>query len=279
MAPPMLYTARVPNLRFWFVLIGARLLANGSAYLKWRKKMAVFSGGASWRSFCFAFMAVLIPLLLLPVPSMGEVLHQAAFRGQTARLEILVASGGDINEMNNYDATPLHFAVLGEKLETVEWLIKQKADVSTRDQNGMTPLAVAVRQGFHPIAMVLIQGGADVNTRDNHGGTPLIGAAYHGNLSLVRLLINRGAEINATNDKGLTALHMAAMGQADAVMELLMKNGADVNAQDGQGETPLNLIKNETGERLLRENGARWRLEWGGALSMQPGMPPGGAQP
>jgi len=145
------------------------------------------------------------------------LLHWAAIGGYKEIAELLISKGADVNAQNEFDETPLHWAVgRGPKIiderkkDLVELLISKGADINAKDKFIATPLHYAVRCGNNEIAKLLILKGADVNAKEKNGWTPLhwaiTMAEYREGKKIVDLLINRGADVNARNIKGETPL-------------------------------------------------------------------------
>ena len=64
----------------------------------------------------------------------GTVLHRAAWAGDLAMVQRLVAKGADVNNRDNpFYGTPLDWAHLNEKADVVRWMQANTAvDLSTR---------------------------------------------------------------------------------------------------------------------------------------------------
>lgn len=71
-------------------------------------------------------------------------------------------------------------------------LIESGADVNQADQFDNTPLWVATFTGHDVVAKLLIDGGADVNQADTDGRTPVDVAAENGHEAVVKLLMDSG---------------------------------------------------------------------------------------
>ena len=115
-----------------------------------------------------------------------------------------------MNIKNNYNSTPLHWAVQFKgNEETIQVLLDFKADVNAKDQRGSTPLHWAV--------------------------------AEESEVERVKILLKKGANVNARDDTdGYTCLHEAAQVENNVeILKLLVENGADINARDNEGRTPL----------------------------------------
>ncbi len=74
-------------------------------------------------------------------------LHLAAFRGYTEVVELLVAAGADVNakiQERFFGGTPLTRAAYGGHKEIVELLISNGADVNAKNEDDETPLDFAI---------------------------------------------------------------------------------------------------------------------------------------
>ena len=147
------------------------------------------------------------------------------------------------------------------KVAVVRKKLKQGGNPNERDQGNRTPLHWAAQEGFLDIVRCLIKFGAHLNLVDDLGFTPLAVAAGEGHVSVVRELLTAGASPDLrihANENG-TALHLAcSWGRADVVRVLLEMAGTDLNARDGSGKTPLAYVLEAGNEDLaayLRKRG------------------------
>jgi ankyrin repeat protein len=93
----------------------------------------------------------------------GTEIHQAAETGNVRLINILVASGIDINQFSATDGlTPLMKAVIRSKPWAMRTLIRSGADVNSRTENGETALYFAENTGQkHPVIKnILLKAGA-----------------------------------------------------------------------------------------------------------------------
>ncbi|MCW3050964.1 MAG: hypothetical protein JWN14_134 [Chthonomonadales bacterium] len=134
---------------------------------------------------------------------------------------------------------PFHFQP--ENVLLVKALLDGGATVNLADAGGNTPLMWAVLSKKQQTVRLLLEKGADVNAKNRLGLTPLYCAAIESDLSLARLLLARGAVANAKTTDGITALHTAALGGQTEMVRLLCESGGDLNARQWDGETPLDL--------------------------------------
>jgi len=100
-------------------------------------------------------------------------------------------------------STPLHMAVRAwsERQPMMRMLVEEGgADVDARDEAGLTPLHVAVMQDRLDGIRVLLELGADPNATDEAGYTPLHHAV--GRSEIARILLDHGADPARPDDEG-----------------------------------------------------------------------------
>ena len=95
-------------------------------------------------------------------------------------------------------STPLHFAVIGQNVDTLTFLLT-RAPVDSTNFYLETPLHWACRVGNPDIVSILIENGADVNFRDSEGNTSLHWANQEENPHIAKILKNAGADPNIRN--------------------------------------------------------------------------------
>ncbi|HEX8619742.1 MAG TPA: ankyrin repeat domain-containing protein [Thermoanaerobaculia bacterium] len=124
--------------------------------------------------------------------------------------------------------TPLHYAAFGGNRANIQILLAAGADVHARAANRFrnTPLIVATLTKQTAAAELLLAVGGDVLDRQAGGFSVLHEAAFTGNLDLVRLYLEKGAELNSRSDDGRTPLSEAMRGKHNAVAEFLKSKGA-----------------------------------------------------
>ena len=138
--------------------------------------------------------------------------------------------GADVNAVDNWGDTPLHYLALGRsndiKGELIRVLIEAGADVDVRNYRKMTPLFKAVDDGNVDHVRALLQAGANVNVRDKGGDTPLHQATWKRDTDLLTLLLEHGAAVNAKNKWFETPLRLAQSQNNFACTEILREHGA-----------------------------------------------------
>ncbi|OQR75975.1 transient receptor potential cation channel subfamily A member 1-like [Tropilaelaps mercedesae] len=169
-------------------------------------------------------------------------LHYAARNGQLKSIQSLITLGASVNLKNNDNQSPLHFAAMFGRLNTVRHLLDSKKGhliINEMDGQGKTPLHIASQCGHVRVVHLLLVKGALLH-RDHKGRTPLHYAAMNGyNNTMDQLLAVHSHLLDQTDRDGNTALHMAAMkNRSSTAVNLLnlsckiTKNGLDMTPMD-----------------------------------------------
>lgn len=89
----------------------------------------------------------------------------AAERGHTATIDLLLASGADIEAANEWGETAIIIAARKDRYDAVETLIKHGANINARCERGRTPLLWAVGYASPRVVVLLLdnkaRGGVD----------------------------------------------------------------------------------------------------------------------
>jgi ankyrin repeat protein len=174
----------------------------------------------------------------------ATALHSCAHDGNIQIAQLLIQHGVNMSPVNDYEDTPLHYAVCREdSSETwVRLLVDAGADISASSRTCGTILETATMYGTPSVVQLLLQRGAipTIPTARNLVQDTLLHCPpWHGTAATVRLFLDAGLNIEATNICGQTPLHRAAeYGRGDYVKEYL-QGGANVDAIDSKGRTPL----------------------------------------
>ena len=136
-------------------------------------------------------------------------LHEAAARGHTALVDLLLDYGAKINAVTSSGMTPLHIATLFAAQDVVKLLLERGANANTMFANGHTALHWAAIKGDVGCSELLLRYGANVEARSAAGRTPLHWAALKGHRGVAELLLNCGADGDARDELGRTPLDWA----------------------------------------------------------------------
>ncbi|MGQ0429819.1 MAG: ankyrin repeat domain-containing protein [Gammaproteobacteria bacterium] len=195
-------------------------------------------------------------------------LYRAAYLGQVAEIERLLAAGEEVDRSDGFGYTPLHVAVRNGHEEAVRVLLDHGADPNTRlnpSTSMITPMHDAAFGSPSMIALLLSKG-VDIDSRTGAGDTPLHLAVWYEKCEGVANLVNQGADVNAKNKEGNTPLHVFAgdflrdersaeewnAGDNEKLVKLLLSSGAQVDARNDQNQTPLQLAVEQNNIRTAQ---------------------------
>jgi uncharacterized protein len=191
------------------------------------------------RSFAAFLTITLAPAAAFAAAPEGA-LGRAVERGDQAIVRSLLQQGADVNAPGVDGSTPLHRAVLADRLEVANLLVKAGARVAATDRYGVTPLTLACINGDAKMIRLLIEAGADPNGLDSAGEPALMTAARTGVPDALRALIDAGAKVDARDAQfQQTSLMIAVRENQAAAVDFLIGHGADVDAQTRKGLAPL----------------------------------------
>lgn len=194
----------------------------------------------------------MVKILFLNVVDKTELLLEAAAKGYTVIMRLLVDTGIDVATQNTKGLTPLHIASRSGCDGVVEILIRHGADVTAKDRKGRTALHLAVKKRRLKVIDMLIENADNLAFRDEHGYTPLHIAAASGSVDIVQLLVQKGVDANTRDEEGTTALHLAAKKNHEVVVRWLIHHGVDQKAKDKDQLTALHWAARERHETIIR---------------------------
>lgn len=135
-------------------------------------------------------------------------LSKAAYKGDV----IQNISREAINEFDANGLTPMHYAILANRLQVVTKFIEQGADLKMTTKEGDSLLHFAVLAKSIKTLRMLIQAGADIHHKNVKGQTPLHFAAVNENFNLIRDLIKLGADPYSVDNDGMSCLSFIGFG-------------------------------------------------------------------
>src|SRR3954462_6505842 len=128
--------------------------------------------------------AAVLTMMLVSASARAAVpngdLALAAERGDQALGRSLLQQGADVNASSGEGSTPLHRAVLADRLDVATLLLRAGARVAATDRYGVTPLALASINGDARMIRLVIEAGADPNAVVSAGEPALMTAAHTG---------------------------------------------------------------------------------------------------
>jgi ankyrin repeat protein len=203
-----------------------------------------------------------------------NVFQDAAYRGNSAIVRLMVERGYDINNQQDYCGTALHAAAKGGHIALMRELLDHEtpANMAARgslhsfgDYSGSV-LENGVLSGRVEVVEFLIERGADVLFQEDIYGSALQLAASKGNIAIFKVLVAHGADINAHRGPLGSPLTAAAAADCLEIVEELLSLDCEVNTFRGSGnhDTAIEAAASVgNGEiiRLLLARGAKTGMD------------------
>lgn len=101
-----------------------------------------------------------------------RLLLLAASYGLVYVVERLIQLELNVNETDEDEWTPLHYALFNNKDKMVDVLLKAGANIEAKNSDEKTPLHLAATNCYQEVIMVLLKHGANVNALDVNQKTP-----------------------------------------------------------------------------------------------------------
>ena len=176
-------------------------------------------------------------------------LHTATSKKSIEMIELLLASGADINVVRDKNITPLMDSIMDKNEEITLLLLKHGADVNISHfffRSKTCILSEAVRNSASERIMeALCEAGADLNFKDKYHHTPLSEAIRRANFPAMKCFIRYGCTIDPPRKKSKhvgkwqkrldkflgkrSLLHIAIQSKNIEVIKLLYTAGAFTN--------------------------------------------------
>jgi len=199
-------------------------------------------------------------------------LRIAAEIGHVAIVEVLLAAGADVNEVDVHRlATPLRIAVEKGHAGVVRALLAAGADANEqRSKRDASLLTLAAGQRHMDVMLALLDAGADVD--GSFVTSPLHCAACRYDGRFTASLLGAGAKVDMRgedrNHANVTPLWVAANRCNLDAVRLLLAAGADPRATSAEGYSVLQVVGWGAGGHAAALKGhVRWEVVW--ALAWQ----------
>ncbi|XP_065577587.1 26S proteasome non-ATPase regulatory subunit 10-like [Artemia franciscana] len=153
--------------------------------------------------------------------NMSSNLRIDAFTNQIDAVESHLKNGINPNLKDNFQKTPLHYAIEVSRLDICQVLVSDGAAVNALDSKNRTPLHYAASRGTLDICQFLVSNGARINALDFDNNTPLHCAVTSNAMVVVRYLLENGADPHLENCSKVTAVDTAAKHSSLAINLLL----------------------------------------------------------
>ncbi len=176
---------------------------------------------------------------LLGAPCFATEIHEAATRGDQARLSRAIAADpAALDAKDTQGRTALFISLDRGRREAAITLLDAGSDWRAI---GDRAVGMAVRTNIGRAVTMMINRGAPVDAPDRQGETPLLLAIRTNKIDLAKLLIEKGANPLTQRPDGTPVLCWAAATGRRQVVDLLLTSGADRAATDSRGRSAHDL--------------------------------------
>ncbi len=185
-------------------------------------------------------------------------LIRASENGDLALVHSILATGVDIDAVDDRGRTAVMAATHGNHPSVVQALIEAGANIHIQDNMKDNPFLYAGAEGLLEILRLTIAAGADTKLVNRYGGSALIPACHHGYPDCVlELLTTTDVDIDHVNNLGWTALIEAVILSDGGpvhqrIVQILVDHGADLSIGDKDGVTALVHARNRGYNEMAR---------------------------
>lgn len=172
-------------------------------------------------------------------------------------IDFLISHGLQVNDIDEHGNTPLHYAALDGRKETITALLNHHADCKIQNKWGQTPLQLAITPATAMLLTDLEPDSLDTSLHDVN----IYDAAKTGKEEVIQSLLSAGVDPNLLNHEDYylddwqnTPLRNAVYIGYARIAELLLQHGANPNAR--KGVALYREAYNEACIRLLHKYGA-----------------------
>ena len=142
----------------------------------------------------------------------------AAYAGNDAIVEALLAHGADEQVPDETGKPPILYAAAGGRLDVLKQLLARNIDINARYPNDLTllmwasgPDEKAAETQAIKVVSYLLEAGAHIDDRDARGRTALMIAAEGGRAEIANLLLARGADPSLKDKAGKSAADLTVL--------------------------------------------------------------------
>ena len=200
-----------------------------------------------------ALVAAAVPVdMVEPYGHQRTALFMACRDGHLPVVEVLLATGADMEIQVQNGAAALYIACEKNQLAVVHALIAAGADLNARAGHACTAIYVACHQGYLDVVLALLAAGAHRDLRADDGSSVLHVASQNGHVDVVKALLAAGADKNARKENGCTVLFIAAQKGHLPIVVALLAAGAYKDAQAMDGFTALDAARDKGHRCVVR---------------------------
>lgn len=163
----------------------------------------------------------------------------AAYRNDIDTVKSLIELGANVHVpfSNESKETLLHYSIKGKNIELTKILLDKKVDVNVRDDFNATPLYYAVQNGDLETVILLLAAGA--KPIKISGVSILHKAILNNDINIVNALVAAGADVNEVLPLEYSFLQSALLEHRFELAKILIAGGANINIKNPDGLTLL----------------------------------------
>ncbi|XP_050542500.1 ankyrin repeat domain-containing protein 27-like isoform X2 [Daktulosphaira vitifoliae] len=154
-----------------------------------------------------------------------------------------------VNFKDDQGLTPLHIAAFYGNPLVIELLLKYESDINALDNFMRTPVHYAALRG-HQNALLFLLHNKAIMSGDNEGNTPLHLCCLNSHEACVKALLyfmefsDLNFDINVQNNQGNTSLHLCFKWGYSNIVEILLEHKGDPTLCNRRGQTCLDCAHN-----------------------------------
>ena len=152
---------------------------------------------------------------------------------------------------DEYGNSPIHYAAISGNVDAIDLLVAAGALVDELNNLKETALMKAVSHQRTEAARKLLDSKANPNIQDIEGYTSVHRAALNNDLSLIEMLNKYEGKLDITTKDGDTVMHCAALGWVEdsskdwALIDWLLSKNADYNLENTYSIKPEDTFNKE----------------------------------
>ncbi|XP_071118291.1 ankyrin repeat domain-containing protein 65-like [Haliotis cracherodii] len=154
-----------------------------------------------------------------------RVRHVAVRKQALDAVHLLLKDGVNVNAMDEYGRTPLHYATEFRQSDIMKLLLENGANPCFRDTKGMTPLHRYAERDDRIDSKSFLGASVHTSNMDQMMAEPDSVSDLTGDC--ISLLSDYGAELNIQDDEGRTVLHVTAEEKRSGNAKRFLEKGAD----------------------------------------------------
>ncbi|ORX45573.1 ankyrin, partial [Piromyces finnis] len=194
-------------------------------------------------------------------------LHKACEKGFELKVKVYLDYGDDINLIDDFDNTPLHYACTYNRINITKILLQSpKINVDIKCcQSRITPFLCAAYTKNIEMMTILLEHGANINACDSNGASVLFNLCKDENKEVYKYLLDHHISVKIQDKSGMTILHQIAVTNKKELAELIINyDRSIIDYQDIYGKTALHYCAINNYKEIMKmliENNANIKIK------------------